>query len=178
MGVNKVLVFVKSIDLKERKAIGIRLEDDNGGNGLTEDWMKVERVCLLHNKRKTRFSSAITQPMRDDERRMRCNYKLPPKEESLKREDSTILDIEAFIKEAYESLKVQVEAKENLIMESKSIKMVIKKEENSQQRWSNDMANMKAQVRYDNTTGEGAEQASFLTYGGITVKRKVEDSRA
>ena len=45
VGVNKVLVFVNSINLKERKAIGIRLEDDDGANGLTEDWMKVEREC-------------------------------------------------------------------------------------------------------------------------------------
>ena len=47
VGVDKVLMFVKSIDLKERKAIGIQLEDNDGANGLTEDWTKVERVCQL-----------------------------------------------------------------------------------------------------------------------------------
>ena len=36
-------MFVKSIDLKERKAIGSRLEDDDGANGLTENWAYVER---------------------------------------------------------------------------------------------------------------------------------------
>ena len=30
MGANKVLMFVKSVDRKERKAIGIHLEDDDG----------------------------------------------------------------------------------------------------------------------------------------------------
>ena len=82
--------------------------------------------------------------MRDGERRTGCNYKLPPKEESLKREGSMVLDMEAFIKDAYESLKVQVKAKENLIMEPKPIKIVIKEEETSQQRCSNDTANTKA----------------------------------
>ena len=38
VGVDKVLMFVKSIDLKERKDIRIRLENDDGGNGLTKDW--------------------------------------------------------------------------------------------------------------------------------------------
>ena len=82
--------------------------------------------------------------MRDGERRTGCNYRPPPKEESLKREDSMIIDIEAFVKEAYESLKVQFEAKENLITEPNPIKMEIKEEETSQQRCSNDTANTKA----------------------------------
>ena len=177
VGVEKVLMFVKSIDRKERKAIGIRLEDDDGANGLTEDWTKVERVCQLHDKRKTRFSSTTTQPMRDGERRTGSNYKLPPKEESLKREGSMVLDIEAFINEAYENLKVQVEAKENLIMEPKPIKMVIKEEETSQQRWSNDTANTKAQVRYDNTTGEGVEQDAFSSCKETMMKNETNESR-
>ena len=47
----------------------------------------------------------------------------------MKREGSRILDIEAFVKKEYESLKVQVEAKEKLIMEPKPRQMVIKEEE-------------------------------------------------
>ena len=108
--------------------------------------MALPRIGRLHDKRKTRLSLATTQPMRDGERRTRCIYKLPPKEESLKREDSTILDIEAFIKEAYDSLKVQVVTKENLIMEPKMIKLEIKEEETCQQRCSNDTSNTKAQL--------------------------------
>jgi hypothetical protein len=84
-GVEKVLMFVKSIDRKERKAIGIRLEDDDGANGLTEDWTKVERECRLHDERKTGFSLATTQSTTDGERRTGSNHKLPPKEESLRR---------------------------------------------------------------------------------------------
>ena len=45
MGANKVLLFVSSIDRAEREAIGIELQEDDGSNGLTEDWLKVGRVC-------------------------------------------------------------------------------------------------------------------------------------
>ena len=45
VGVDKVLLFVRSIDQAEREAIGIKLEDEDGANGLTGDWSKVERVC-------------------------------------------------------------------------------------------------------------------------------------
>ena len=45
VGVNKVLIIIKMIDRKERKAIGVQLEDDDdGANGLTENWAKVKRV--------------------------------------------------------------------------------------------------------------------------------------
>ena len=44
MGADKVLLFVRSIDRAEREAIGIELEEDDGANGLTEDWLKVRRV--------------------------------------------------------------------------------------------------------------------------------------
>ena len=71
--------------------------------------------------------------MRDDLREMRCDNTPPPKEESLKWGDRSALDIEAFVKEVYESLKVQVEAKEKLIMKLKPRQMVIKEEETSRQ---------------------------------------------
>ena len=45
MGEGKVLMFIRSIDRKERMDIGIKLEDDDGANGLTEIWTEVERVC-------------------------------------------------------------------------------------------------------------------------------------
>ena len=124
VGVEKVLMFVKSIDRKERNAIGIRLEDDDGANGLTEDWTKVERVCRLHDERKARFSSVTTQRTRDGEKRTGSNYKLPPKEENSKREGSTILDIEVLMEEAFENLKAQVEAEEKLQKEQKLKQMM------------------------------------------------------
>ena len=45
VGADKVLLFVRSIDHAEREVIGIELEEDDGVNGLTEDWSKVEWVC-------------------------------------------------------------------------------------------------------------------------------------
>jgi hypothetical protein len=44
--------------------IGIELEDDDGANGLTEDWADVERVCRRHDERKMRILST-TWPMKD-----------------------------------------------------------------------------------------------------------------
>ena len=64
MGEDKVLMFVKSIDRKERMDIGIELEDDEGTNGLTEDWAEVQRVCRRHDERKMRILST-TWPMKD-----------------------------------------------------------------------------------------------------------------
>ena len=82
------------------------------------------------------------------------------------------------VKEAHESLKVQVEAKEKLIMKLKPRQMVIKKEETSRQMQTNDAANTKAQIRYDGTKGEGVEQATLSTFEETTVKGKADDSRA
>ena len=45
MGADKVLLFVRSIHCAEREAIRIELEDEDGENGLTEDWSEVGRVC-------------------------------------------------------------------------------------------------------------------------------------
>ena len=44
VGADKVLLFVRSIDRAEREAIGIELQEDDGANDLTEDWLEVERV--------------------------------------------------------------------------------------------------------------------------------------
>ena len=63
-------MFIRSIDRKERMDIGIKLEDDDGANGLTEDWAEVERVCRGYDKRKTRISSTTTWLIRDDRLRM------------------------------------------------------------------------------------------------------------
>ena len=71
VGLDKVLLFVKLIDRKERKSIGIQLDDDDGANGLTEDWDEVKRICQQHDERKVGILSTMSRPMRDD-RRMRC----------------------------------------------------------------------------------------------------------
>ena len=52
VGANKVLMFVKSIDRKQRKAIGVQLEDDDGVNDITKNWDEVKRVCQRHDKRR------------------------------------------------------------------------------------------------------------------------------
>ena len=62
MGANKVLMFVKSVDRKERKAIGVHLEDDDGANGLTENWAEFERVCWRRDKRKMGLLSKRHDP--------------------------------------------------------------------------------------------------------------------
>mgnify|MGYP006970544030 CR=1 FL=1 len=49
VGVDKVLLFVKSIDRKEREATAVQLKDDDGVHGLNEDWVEVERVCQLYD---------------------------------------------------------------------------------------------------------------------------------
>ena len=74
VGADKVLLFVRSVDLKEREAIGIELEEDDGANGLTEDWSKVGRVCQRMDeeragkaRRKTR--DGAPSPQEEDERK-------------------------------------------------------------------------------------------------------------
>ena len=47
-------MFVTSIDRKERMAIGIKIEDKDDANGLTEDWAEVKRVCRRHDGKLTR----------------------------------------------------------------------------------------------------------------------------
>ena len=70
MGVDKVLMFVKSIDQMERMVIRVQLEDNDGANELTSDWAKVRRVCQRHGK-----------------------------------VSATILNLEAYIRKSYKSLK-------------------------------------------------------------------------
>ena len=50
MGVEIVLLFIRSIDKVEREAIRIELEDYDGLNGLAEDWSEIERVCRKLDK--------------------------------------------------------------------------------------------------------------------------------
>ena len=113
----------------------------------------------------------------DDKKGMRCGNVPPPKEENLKIEGSTVLDIKALIREAYENLKVQVNVEEKLEMESKLRQMVIEEEETSQQMHTDDAANMKAQVKYDDAAGEGVEQATFSSYRETTAKDEADDSK-
>ena len=63
-------------------------------------------------------------------------------------------------------------------MELKPKKMVIKEEETSRQMQTIDAANTKAQIWYNDTIGEGVEQATFSTFEETTVKGKAEDTRA
>ena len=44
-GGKKVQLFFKSVNRKGRMTILFKLEDDDGANGLTEDWSEVKRVC-------------------------------------------------------------------------------------------------------------------------------------
>ena len=71
--------------------------------------------------------STMSRPMRDDKQGIRCGNVPPPNEESLKRDASIVLKIKTLMREAFENLKVQVKAKEKLIMESKLRQMVTRK---------------------------------------------------
>mgnify|MGYP000022839779 CR=1 FL=1 len=51
VGADKVLLFLKSVNEKGRMAILSELKDDEGANGLTEDWNEVERVCRRHEEK-------------------------------------------------------------------------------------------------------------------------------
>ena len=104
MGADKVLLFVRSVDLEEREAIGIELEEDEGANGLTEDWSKVDRVC---------------QRM-DEERAGKAKRKVrdgaPSQQEEGERKGAAArLGFETRIAEAYAALEAMLEAEgENL----------------------------------------------------------------
>ena len=54
---------------------------------------------------------------------------------------------------------------------------MIEEEDTSQQMRVNEVADTKAQVRYDGTEREGAKQVTFLSYEETTAKEEVDDSR-
>ena len=66
VGVDKVILFLKSVNEKGRMAILSELEDDEGEYGLTEDWNEVERVCRRHEE----MRSSATLPVSGSKRRM------------------------------------------------------------------------------------------------------------
>jgi hypothetical protein len=68
VGADKVLLFIRSIDRVEWKAIGNKLIEGDRANGLTEDWLRAERVCrrtdgerACRAKRKTRDDAPSQQ---------------------------------------------------------------------------------------------------------------------
>ena len=101
MGADKVLLFVRSVDLEEREAIGIELEKDDGANGLTGDWSKVGRVC---------------QRM-DEERAGKARRKTrdgapSPQEEDERKRAAARLGFKTRIASAYAALEAMIEAEE------------------------------------------------------------------
>ena len=89
-----------------------------------EDWAQVRRVCRQHDKESVGILSATTWPRRDDRKGTICDDVLPPKEESLRRKGWMVHNMEALVREAYESLKLQVEAEGKIPTEPKPRKMV------------------------------------------------------
>ena len=114
VGADKVLLFFKSVNEKGRMTILSDLEDDEGAYGLTEDWNEVERVCRRHEE----MRSSATRPASGGERRMVRDYASLPTEESSLRDGSVEFYIEALIREAYEIVKAQIEAREGSTMET------------------------------------------------------------
>ena len=62
-------------------------------------------------------------------------------------------------------------------VETKPRQMVIEEEETSQQMQVNEVADTKAQVRYDGTERQGVKQVTFLSYKEMTAKEEADDSR-
>ena len=147
-------------------------------NEVTEDWAQVRRVCRQHDKEGARISLATTWPRRDDRRGTKCDDMLLSKEEGLRRKGLMVHDMEALVREAYESLKLQVEAEGKIPTEPKPRVKVDEEKVASRKFRVNDVADMKAEVRYNGTTGEGVEQATLSSCKGRTVKDKAEDSKA
>ena len=48
---DKVLYFLKAVDMKDRRELGSLLEDETQPNGLIMDWVEVRRVCDRFDKR-------------------------------------------------------------------------------------------------------------------------------
>ena len=52
---DKVILFLQATNIKDRKDLGILLEDQNNPSGLTDDWEEVKRACVHFSKRKVWF---------------------------------------------------------------------------------------------------------------------------
>ena len=147
MGADKVLLFVRSIDQAEWEAIEIELGDDDGVNGLTEDWLEVERVC---HRLDAERSGRAKGKARDDAPSQQ--------EEGARRRESVRLSLEARTEEAYADLKVMVEEEEKSWLRTKAgdTGLIGIPEETN-------VAYDMAEERYIGTTGRGAEQDTLST---------------
>ena len=60
---DKVLLFLKVVDTKDRRELGSFLEDETQPNGLVVDWASVKKACSCLDKRR----------QREEETNMACN---------------------------------------------------------------------------------------------------------
>ena len=127
------MLFVRSIDRVEREAIGIELEEDDGANGLTEDWSKVERVC-----------QRLSDGQADKARQKARDGAPSPQEEGERKRDSARLDFGAGRVEVYVALKEMLEDEERMRPQADT------EETSSPCEMAEDW--------YDRTTEEGAER--------------------
>ena len=96
-------MFVRSIDWVEREAIEIELEEDDGENGLIEDWSKVRKVCQrLYDERagKARWKARDGAPSEQ--------------EEGKRRREPARIGFKARIAEAYEALEAMLADEERM----------------------------------------------------------------
>ena len=152
VGADKVLLFVRSIDRAEREAIGIELEDDDGANGLTEDWSEVERVCRRL----------------DEERSAKEKGKMTRDGASSRQEEPAKLDVEALVREAFEALKAMVDEEEGSGVQTDSGDSEIVGLPDKAE-----MDQAENEEWYDGTTGEGVERGALSTCGELPTEDKV-----
>ena len=153
MEADKVLLFVRSIDQAEREAIGIELEEDEGANGLTEDWSKVGRVCQRMDDKcacKARWKAHDDAPS--------------PQEEVEWQRAAARIGFEARIAEAYAALKAMLEDEERSSFQSKAKEA--------------DLPHEMAEYRYDGVMREGVKQNTLPTCGERMAKDQAENQIA
>jgi hypothetical protein len=166
VGADNVRLFLKTVHNEERVDILFELQYDYGAHGLTSDWSEVEWVFRQHDASR----SATTQPASGGEER-----ELPPEERSSTRAGSEGPDLGALIWEACGLVMEQIEAEEELVMESSPRGSGRDPEEGASSHTKDEAYVEAGRERYIGTTGEGVEQATLSACGQRTVMEEAGD---
>jgi hypothetical protein len=64
---DRVMLFLQAVDVKDRKDLGLLLEDPDGVDGLVSDWETVKRACSRLSKRQQWLGESSQERIEDDE---------------------------------------------------------------------------------------------------------------